>query len=309
MILVTGGAGFIGSHIVDRLIAGGKEVLVVDDLSSGKKENLSPSAVFHKLDVCSEKALAKVFSENEITAVVHEAAQISVVRSVEEPALDAGVNVLGTINVLECCRRFGVKKFVYASSGGAVYGEPKTLPMREDHPIAPLCPYGLSKYASELYIQLYHRLYGLDYTIVRYSNVYGPRQDPCGEAGVVAIFSEKLLSGTSPTIFGDGAQTRDFVYVGDVADATVRALGKGKNDAFNVCTCRETSVNEIFELIRKSAGREGVEPVFEEARAGEILRCSLDYSKAKRDLGWVPKVGIEDGIRMTVDYFRSQRRR
>jgi UDP-glucose 4-epimerase len=305
-VLVTGGAGFIGSHLVDELIERGHDVIVIDNLSSGRKENLNPKAKFYQVDICSKKELEAVFKKNKIDYVMHLAAQISVVASMQEPDYDAQVNILGTINVLECCRKYGIKKIIYASSGGAIHGEPQYLPMNESHPIAPMCPYGLSKYASELYLALYQKLYGLTYTILRYSNVYGPRQDPYGEAGVVAIFTQKLLDNKKPTIFGDGKQTRDFIYVKDVAAANICALEKGDNDAYNISTGKQTSVNQIFGMLQQITKRNNITPVHKKERCGEIRFCSIDYSKAKKELGWKPKTEISAGMKATVDYFKKK---
>ncbi len=306
MILVTGGAGFIGSHIVDRLILEGFDVVVVDDLSTGNKRNLNPKAEFYAGDICSKSDLEVIFSEHNIKRIIHEAAQVSVVSSVRDPFFDAHTNVLGTVNLLECAREYEVEKLVFASSGGAVYGEPKSLPLKEDHCIAPLCPYGLTKYVAEEYLKLYNRLYGLDYTVLRYSNVYGPRQDPFGEAGVISIFIDRLLGDIQPTIFGDGDQTRDFVYVGDVAEANLLAVQK-KNmpeNIFNIATGVQTSVNALFDLLKTATGA-STDPVFEEPRKGEVRFCALDIEKAKSVLGWTPKADIEKGLMETVSYFRD----
>ncbi|MBN2013891.1 MAG: SDR family oxidoreductase [Candidatus Altiarchaeota archaeon] len=302
-IMVTGGAGFIGSHIVDKLVERGYEVVVVDNLSTGRKENLNQNARFHELDLRSKEDLERVFKENNIRKVIHQAAQASVIKSVREPDFDAEVNIIGTINLLECCRRYDTEKIVYASTGGAIYGEPEHLPMDEEHPIKPLSPYGLGKYVSELYMSLYHRLYGLKCTALRYSNVYGPRQDPHGEAGVIAIFSKKLLEDKQPIIFGDGKQTRDFVYVRDVVEANLLAL-EGVNGTYNICTGKQTSVNEIFEMLRNITGKK-TKAAYEEERKGEVRYCSLNYSKAEKALKWKPKTGIEKGLKETVDYFKG----
>ncbi len=303
-ILVTGGAGFIGSHLVDELIELGKEVVVVDNLSTGKKETLNPQAKFYRQDIRSRRELEKIFKENKIEKVVHQAAQASVIMSIKDPKFDAEVNVLGSLNLLELCRKFKVKKIVYASSGGAIYGEPKYLPMDEKHPVAPLCPYGNSKYIAELYLSLYHRLYNLNFTSLRYSNVYGPRQDPYGEAGVIAIFSNKLLKNERPTIFGDGQQTRDFVYVDDVVNANILALEKGDGKAFNISTGEQTSVNKTFGLLREISGKKAIEAIYAAERKGEIRHCSLNYSKAKKELNWEPKVDMGEGLKSTLNYFK-----
>lgn len=302
-ILVTGGAGFIGSHIVDRLIDGGEDVVVIDNLHNENKKNLNKKAKFYKSDICS-KDLEDIFKEEKIEKVIHQAAQVSVVTSLKNPKFDAEVNVLGSINLLECCRKFNVGKIVYASSGGAIYGEPKYLPLDEKHPITPISHYGVSKYVVEIYLNLYRGLYGLKYTSLRYANVYGPRQDPYGEGGVIAIFSNKLLRNEEPTIFGDGKQTRDFVYVEDVADANLLALEGGDNEAFNIGTGKETSVNEIFESL-KEITRGDIDPIYEEERKGEIKQSYVTYSKAKEELNWEPKISLEEGLIKTVEYLKK----
>jgi len=301
-ILVTGGAGFIGSHISDRLIEMGEGVVVVDNLSTGRRENLNPEARLYEMDICSS-SIENVFKENEINSVVHQAAQASVIKSVGDPNFDAKVNVKGSINLLECCRRYNVGKIVYASSAG-IYGDPQYLPIDENHPILPLSPYGVSKYVAELYVSLYHRLHGLKYASLRYSNVYGPRQDPYGEAGVIAIFSSKILKNEGPVIFGDGEQTRDFIHVKDVVDANILALKKTSNSVYNISTGKQTSVNKIFELLRETSNRD-IKPVHEDERKGEVRYCSLDCSKAKKELGWEPKIDIEKGLESTLEYFNS----
>jgi UDP-glucose 4-epimerase len=310
-ILVTGGAGFIGSHIVDKLIEKGEGVIVVDDLSTGKKEFVNEKAKFYNLDICSKK-LSDIFKEEkDIEVVIHQAAQASVINSLEEPTFDANVNILGSLNLLECCRKFDVEKIIYASSGGAIYGEPKYLPMDETHSINPLSPYGASKYIAEIYIKLYQRLYGLKFTNLRYANVYGPRQDPYGEAGVIAIFTNKLLKNERPTIFGDGEQTRDFVYVDDIAESNILSLEKGgDNKSFNIGTGEQTSVNKIFKLLRSITDRNNIEPIYGKERKGEVRHSSLDYGKAKGELNWEPKISLEEGLKRTVDYFQyfSERR-
>lgn len=302
--MVTGGAGFIGSHIVDKLIEKGHKVVIVDDLSTGRKENLNQKARFYKIDLRSKKDLEKTFKEENIEKVIHQAAQASVIKSTKEPDFDAEVNIIGTINLLECCRRYDTEKIIYASTGGAIYGEPEYLPMDEKHPIKPLSHYGLGKYVAEQYMSLYQRLYGLRYTALRYSNVYGPRQDPHGEAGVIAIFTKKLLEDKKPVIYGDGKQTRDFVYVKDVVEANILALEKGENDYCNICTGKQTSVNEVFEMLRKITGK-NTKAEYEKERKGEIRYCSLDYTKAQKTLNWKPKTRIEEGLKETVDYFKE----
>ncbi len=302
-ILVTGGAGFIGSHLVDELVEKGHEVAVIDDLSTGSEENLNPKAEFHKLDINSD-GIADIFKNGNFTHVIHQAAQVRVTRSLEDPVLDATSNIVGSINLLENCRRYGVGRFVYGNSGGAMSGNQDNLPMKESHPVSPESPYGVSKHTVEHYLALYNKLYGIDYVSLRYPNVYGPRQDSSGEGGVVAIFCKKLVNDEKVTIFGDGEQTRDFTYVGDVVDATIIALEKG-NGEFNISTNKETSVNELYERLAKIAGK-GIEPIHGDERKGEVRRSVLDNSMAKEGLGWEPGVSLEEGLKLTFDYFNRK---
>ena len=287
---MTGGAGFIGSHVAGALLARGDEVTVVDDLSTGKRENVPEGAVLEIVDI--REPLEDLFEGAE--ACFHLAAQADVRVSVERPDHDAGVNVLGTISVLEAARRHGAQ-VVFASTGGAIYGECEG-PASEDAERRPLSPYGVSKLAGEEYLAAYNRLYGTQHVALRYGNVYGPRQDPKGEAGVVAIFLSRLAAGEAPRIFGDGLQTRDYVYAGDVAQATLAAVGR--EGVFNVGTGQETSVVELYELCRRVAGSE-LQPEFAAARLGELQRSVLDVSRAERELGWRPQTSLEGGLRLT----------
>lgn len=302
-VLVTGGAGFIGSSISELFISKGYGVVVLDDLSSGRREHVSSRAKFYKADICSPD-IRKIFKEENIDCVVHQAAQVQVRKSLEDPTFDARVNILGSINLLELCRD-GVKKIIYASSGGAVYGEPEYLPVDEEHPINPISPYGVSKYVVEKYIEAYEEIYGIDYTILRYGNVYGPRQSIAGEAGVIAVFAEKMLRGKSPTINGDGKQTRDFVYVADVAKANLAALRKGKNSVYNVGSGKGTSVNEVFEIMGRALKSE-IKPKFGPLIKGEVRNTYLKVDKARHELGWRPRVEIEEGINGLLDYLKSK---
>jgi UDP-glucose 4-epimerase len=302
-ILVTGGAGFIGSHIVDLLIDKGHYVIVVDNLVTGKKENVNSKAKFYEVDICSS-FLEEVFIEEKPDYVIHVAAQVNVRKSINDPLYDANVNILGSIRLLELCRKYNIKRIVYTSSGGARYGEPLNIPCSEKHSIKPLCPYGVSKHAVEHYLYFYNKVYGLDYNIVAYANVYGPRQDPMGEAGVVSIFIGRLLKNSECLIFGDGEQTRDFVYVSDVASAAVLALEKEtESKDFNIGTGVETSVNKIF-FILKDLNKKG-KCKYVDAVAGEIRNISLDISQAKDELGYEPKVEIREGLKRTFDFFKS----
>jgi len=304
-VIVTGGLGFIGSNIVDLLVEKGYEVIIVDNLSTGSKKNMNRSAKLYCKDICNED-LRNIFKKEKPEYVVHEAAQINVRKSVDDPLFDAGVNVLGSINLLECCRETRVKKVVYASSGGAIYGEPAYLPADEKHAIRPLCPYGASKYSVENYLYIYKKNHGIDYVSLRYANVYGPRQDPQGEAGVISIFMNKLLGKISPIIYGDGEQTRDFVYVRDVASANIKALETDtKSTEYNIGTGVETSVNKLFEKIREATG--ATESAFHgKAVVGEVRRICLNIKLAEKELGWKPETTLDAGIKETVDWFTAR---
>lgn len=303
-VLVTGGAGFIGSHVVDLYLANGYEVVVVDDLSSGRISNLNPAATFYEVDIRSPQ-LQDVFERERPDFVNHHAAQIDVRRSVAEPVFDADVNVLGSLQVLELARHYEVARVVYISTGGAVYGEPQYLPCDEDHPIKPICQYGVSKHAVEHYLYLYHHLYGLDYTVLRYPNVYGPRQDPHGEAGVVAIFTGQMLRGEQAVINGDGLQERDFVYVGDCASANLLALQKERNGIYNLGSEQGTSVNQLFDVLRMIIHYDR-EAVHGPPKAGETRKIYLAAEKARRELGWQPEVSLAEGLERTVAHFRRK---
>jgi UDP-glucose 4-epimerase len=306
-ILVTGGAGFIGSHVVDTFIANGHQVVIVDDLSTGRVSNLNPAATFYKLDIRSPQ-LAEVFEKERPDVVDHHAAQMDVRRSVIDPLFDADVNIRGSINVIECAKNFGVKRLVYISTGGAVYGEPEYLPCDEDHPIKPICPYGASKHTVEHYLFMYEVMYGLKYTVIRYPNVYGPRQDPHGEAGVVAIFTGLMLADKQTNINGDGEQERDFVYVGDCARANLLAVTKANGSGiYNLGSGQGTTVNQIFAGLKSITGY-SLSAIHQPPKLGETRRIFLDASKAFRDLGWAPTVKIEDGLRSTVEYFKTAER-
>ena len=303
-VLVTGGAGFIGSHIVDALVDGGHRVSVLDNLSTGRVENINPATTFYEMDVRDE-AVSRIFSEERPEAVVHMAAQVSVRESVADPVHDASVNVMGSINLLQSCIKYGVGRFVFASSGGAVYGEQETFPATEAHPTRPLSPYGAAKLAVEHYLHYYHKEHSLDYTALRYANVYGPRQDPHGEAGVVAIFTGKMLDGETPTVNGDGLQTRDYVYVGDVVKANLLALSKDYVGCLNVGTGVEATVNQLYGFIKAEAGYKG-DKVHGPAKAGEQFRSVVDCALIKKSFGWSPEVSLPEGLKETVNYFRAE---
>jgi len=303
-ILVTGGAGFIGSHLVDALIERGDEVVVVDNLSTGCRENVNPKTELYELSV-GDLGLADIFERERPDIVSHHAAQIDLRRSVAEPLFDAQENILGSLNVIVNAVRYGVRNFIYASSGGAVYGEPQYLPVDENHPINPTSQYGVSKHTVEHYLHSYALQYGLNYVVLRYPNVYGPRQNPLGEAGVVAIFARQMLGGERPTIFGSGDKTRDYTHVSDVVSANLLAMEQGKNAICNIGTGVETSDQEIFDALAAALGYDSA-PLYTSVRPGEIQRICLDWSKAERELGWRPQLPLKEGIVKTVAHFKAQ---
>jgi len=303
-ILITGGAGFIGSHIADAYVDAGHEVMVIDNLSSGKKEYVPAAARFVLCDVTSDTAVEAVRTfRPEI--INHHAAQINVRASVADPPFDAQVNILGSIRLLEAARQNGVRKFLFASSGGAGYGEQEQFPAEESHPIRPVSPYGAAKMSVELYLHYYRVQYGLEYTALRYSNVYGPRQDPHGEAGVVAIFAERLLREQIAVVNGDGEQTRDFVYVGDVVRANLAALERGDGFSVNIGTGVETSINTVFRILRDLAGSRQ-EEIHGPGMPGEQRRSCLENRMASYELGWYPEMSLEEGLARTLDFFREK---
>ncbi|HUL43394.1 MAG TPA: SDR family oxidoreductase [Bacteroidota bacterium] len=303
-IVVTGGAGFIGSHIADACINAGHAVSVIDNLSMGRKENIHPSAKFYHRDIRDEN-VREVFEKERIDVIFHLAAQMDVRKSVEDPLFDASVNIVGTINLLELSRKHGVKKFVFASTGGAIYGEQDYFPADEAHPQRPLSPYGITKLAVERYLFYYREVHGLQFVSLRFANVYGPRQNPHGEAGVVAIFTSKMLAGQQPVINGDGKQTRDYTYVEDVVNANMLALKYAQSGFFNVGTGIETDVNTLFDILKSETGsacREDHGP----AKQGEQMRSVLDYSLIGKTLGWKPSVNLRAGLKKTVAFFRER---
>ncbi|OBF40764.1 UDP-glucose 4-epimerase [Mycobacterium sp. ACS1612] len=310
--LVTGAAGFIGSTLVDRLLADGHSVVGVDDLSSGRSENIvlaerHDGFEFAKADITSAD-LVGLLAETQPEVVFHLAAQIDVRRSVTDPQFDSTVNVVGTVRLAEAARQAGVRKIVHTSSGGSIYGTPTTFPTPETIPVDPASPYAAGKVAGEVYLNMFRNLYGLECSHIAPGNVYGPRQDPHGEAGVVAIFSRALLAGRPTKIFGDGTDTRDYVFVEDVVDAFVKASGEaGGGQRFNIGTGVETSVRQLHSLVAAAADAPD-EPEFHPPRLGELKRSSLDSSRAKQVLGWAPQVAIAEGVAKTVEYFRSEER-
>jgi UDP-glucose 4-epimerase len=308
--LVTGGAGFIGSHLVDALLDRGDEVAVVDDLSTGKRENLAGAlargAELHEVDIRDAPALRDVVAARRPDIVFHLAAQMDVRKSIEDPAWDAGINVVGTINVLEASRLSGVRRVVNTSTGGAIYGDVDVMPTPESVPPRPMSAYGQSKFCAEAYCGWYERLYGLSSVTLRYGNVYGPRQDPHGEAGVIAIFCGKLLAGERPRIFGDGRQTRDYTYVGDIVAANLAAAAHPEaHGAYNAGTGVEASVLEVVAALREAAGVDEFEPEFAPARAGELQRSSLDVTRARAELGFSAETDLVSGLRPTLEWARA----
>ncbi|MCP9475073.1 MAG: NAD-dependent epimerase/dehydratase family protein [Nitrospira sp.] len=303
-VLVTGGAGFIGSHVVDRLVEEGHEVVVVDDLSTGKRKHVNRAAVLYKLDVQSGR-LEKVFRNERPSIVIHLAAQVSARQSIENPILDAQVNVLGTMNVLHQAARHGARKVIFASSGVAIYGEQEVHPAPESHPTKPLSAYGISKLCGEHYLSYFQRVSGLQVVSLRYASVYGPRQDPEGEAGVVAVFIRKMLNNEQPIINGNGRQTRDFVFVDDVVQANLAVMSQEAQGVYNVGTGVETSVNELFRMLAGLTGSPCKE-VHGPAKVGEQIRSVIDSSRLKQEVGWEPETSLAEGLEKTVAYFRDQ---
>lgn len=304
-ILITGGAGFIGSNIADTYIEAGHKVIIVDNLSSGKKKNINSKAKSYKADIQDKKTLEEIFKKEKPDIVNHHAAQIDVRKSVTDPVFNAKVNEIGTLNLLELAIKYKTKKLILASTGGALFGEIKEKKgAKEDHALEPISPYAITKRSAELYLMAYHANYGLNYTVLRYGNVFGPRQDPHGEAGVIAIFIGKLNKNEAPFIFGNGKQLRDYVYVKDVCRANLLALKKGNNKIYNVGTGIGTSVNELFFELKNIIGFKG-NAIHRSPRAGELFRSVLCADKIKKELNWKPKENIKSGLRKTVEYFKK----
>lgn len=302
-VLVTGGAGFIGSHLADVLIQQGHQVVVVDNLSTGFVDYVNPAAKFYQMSVCDPE-LAEVFQQERPDMVNHHAAQMIIQRSVADPVFDARENILGSLNVLHHCIHFGVSKLIYASSGGTIYGEPKYLPVDEEHPINPVSEYGVSKHTVEHYLYLYGLRDGLNYVVLRYPNVYGPRQNPRGEAGVVAIFASQMLRGERPTIFGSGDKTRDYTHVLDIIEANLLSMERGEKATYNLGTGLETSDQEMFDALAQALGYTG-SPIYAPVRQGEIHRICLDSSKAQKELGWKPRFTLKGGLLQAAEYYKS----
>lgn len=301
-ILVTGGAGFIGSHLVDKLIKEGHKVVVIDNLSTGKKENINPKAKFYKIDI-QDPGVSQVFKKEKPEIVFHYAAQIDVIKSVKNPIEDAKINILGTLNPLENCRKFKVKKFIFPSSVG-VYGEAQYVPITENHPLNPLSPYPITKLAIEKYLNFYQTL-GLDFVSLRYSNIYGPRQLSKGEGGVVAIFIDRLLRGERPVIYGTGEQTRDFLYIDDAVDAAIKALKAPSGAIYNTGTNQEITINNLLKKLSLEL-KTNPEPIFSSSRPGEITISRIDFQKIKKELNWQPQFDLDKGLKKTVEWFKNR---
>jgi UDP-glucose 4-epimerase len=302
-ILVTGGAGFIGSHVVDSYLHAGHNVVVIDNLSTGSMRNVNPKAQFYQLDIRSED-VEEVFKRHRFDLVNHHAAQMDVRRSVADPSFDASVNVLGSLNIFELARKHRARKIIFASTGGAIYGEQDSYPADEEHPLRPLSPYGITKLTTEKYLFYYQQVHGMDHVILRYANIYGPRQNPLGEAGVVAIFANKMLKGGEPVVNGDGTQTRDYTYVDDVVTANLLALDYVRSNIFNVGTGIETSVNDVFHTLRRYLNPSCPER-HGPPKEGEQQRSVISYSRIQSGLGWAPRVPLGEGLRLTAEYFKN----
>jgi UDP-glucose 4-epimerase len=302
-ILITGGAGFIASHVADTFIEEGHKVFILDNLSTGFEKNINPRAEFIKADI-RNKSLSELFEKEKFDIVNHHAAQMDVRRSVSDPAFDADTNIIGTLNLLQNAAHNKVRKFMFASTGGAVYGEQEYFPADEIHPTSPLSPYGISKLSVEKYLYFYKVQYNLNYSILRYANIYGPRQNPQGEAGVVAIFSRKLIKGEQPIINGDGKQTRDYTFVKDVVKANLLTLKDDSSDIYNVGTGQETDVNELFYMINGLVGK-GQAEKHGPSMPGEQMRSVITSEKLKRKFGWSPSTNIKEGLKDTVDFFKE----
>jgi len=303
-IIITGGCGFIGSHLTDKLIEKGHQVVVIDNLSTGKKENLNPKAKFYELDVCDSK-ISQIFQEEKPETVFHLAAQIDVRESVKDPIENAKINILGTLNILENCREIGVKKFIFVSSGGAIYGDTDIIPTPEINSENPESPYGIAKLTVEKYLYFYKKSFGLDYVALRLANVYGPRQNSEGEGGIIAIFCDKMLKNEQVIINGDGKQTRDFVYVYDVVEVALLTIESKKDGVYNIGTGKETNINEIFEEIKELTDS-SCEKIHRPAKPGEQKRSCLDCSKAEKELNWQPKHNLEKGLKETINWFKNE---
>ncbi len=305
-ILITGGAGFIGSHVADKLIEKNHSVVIVDNLSTGKKENINPRAKFYKIDI-GDKKISGIFKKEKPEIVFHFAAQINLRESVKNPLEDAKINILGGLNILENCKNFNVKKIIFSSTGGAIYGEADIIPTSETYPAEPLSPYGIAKLATEKYLNYYNRVFGIPFLALRFANVYGPRQNSKGEAGVIAIFCSQFFLNQQPVINGDGLQTRDFVYVSDVAKAALLAMDSKKTGILNVATAKETNINDIFSMIKELTGSD-LKEAHRPSEKGEQQRSCLDYSKINSELSWIPEYDLQRGLKETVEWFKNNKK-
>ncbi len=305
-ILITGGAGFIGSNIVDECIKRGYDVVVIDNLSSGKKENINKKAKFYNIDITDYNKLNEIFKKEKPQVVNHHAAQIDVRKSVAAPQYDAKINIIGSLNLLELCVKYNVEKFIFASSGGTIYGECKGRPAPKENSLySPQSPYGCAKLSVEYYMNYYNKVYGLKTISLRYANVYGPRQDPYGEAGVVSIFINRMLNNEDVIIYGDGEQMRDFVFVSDVVEVNIKCISENLNfGIYNVGTQKATSVNKLFNIISKILGYKKP-PIYQPPRKGELIKSYLCIDKIRRELGWYPKISLQEGIKKTIEYFKN----
>jgi UDP-glucose 4-epimerase len=304
-ILITGGAGFIASHVADAYVAAGHDVAILDNLSRGSRNNVNAKARFYHGDIQDAQFMESVFQKERPEVINHHAAQMDVRRGVREPLFDASVNILGSLNILQCAVAHGIRRIIYVSTAGAAYGEPKQVPVPEDYPINPITPYGITKHTVEHYLFTYGVLYGLNYVVLRYGNVYGPRQSSEGEAGVFAIFCEQMLAGTQSVIYGDGTKIRDYVYIDDVAQANLAAIQRGDGEIFNIASGEETTDQEVFDLVRELLGKTDVHPRYMPRRPGEIDRICLEIGKAKRLLNWTPEVSLRQGAGETIKYFQE----
>ena len=303
---MTGGAGFIGSHVVDAYLLAGHEVAIIDDFSTGSERNLNPEAQLHRLDLRDQAGVDRTIGSFRPEIVNHHAAQAEVPKSVADPAFDAQVNLIGGINLLKACVDHGVKKVVFSSTGGALYGEPDVAPAAEDHPVRPLSPYGTSKFCFEQYLGTFRRTFGLEFTVLRYANIYGPRQDFKSEEGrVIAIFASRMIAGRPITIDGDGNQSRDMLHVGDVATANLAALERGAGGVYHISTGFDVSINELYRKLAILTDYSS-KPSYGPRRKGDVYRIALDNAHAKQDLGWEPRVSLEEGLSLTVEYFRER---
>lgn len=304
-ILVTGGAGFIGSHIVDQLITQGHQVIIIDNLVTGQQDLINPAAIFYQEDITNASKVEEIIQKHQIQIICHQAAQLDVRKSVQDPQYDANVNIIGTINLFEAARKHGVTKVVFASSGGAIYGDTDILPTPETHPTDPISPYGIAKLVMEKYAHYYKTIYNIDYTALRYSNVYGPRQNTQGEAGVIALFISKMLQNQQCYINGDGNNTRDFVYVQDVVEANIQAILGNLSGSYNIATATQTNINQIFDILHQLTNTT-ITRQHREAKIGEQQHSCLSYDKINQAINWRPQTNFQQGLLQTVEYFKSR---